>query len=163
STELMRLMDAGYFPPYPEKSQAGLRALDCGGELLFRSYWPEQVYTHFNAIPPVVVNSLTFIENRELLDAERPHRNPAVEWGRPARAVVGGATKVADPGYDAPGGSPLATQMEKYRHSPGGVTGSMGEKFRQMVSASLRAYAHGPDTLERRRQIAVDYLNTMPL
>jgi membrane peptidoglycan carboxypeptidase len=32
-----------------------------------------------------------------------------------------------------------------------------------MVSASLRAYAGGPDTFEWRRQIAVDYLNTVPL
>ena len=32
-----------------------------------------------------------------------------------------------------------------------------------MASASLRAYLDGEDTLPRRRQIVVDYLNTVPL
>ena len=44
SRELAELMDAGYFPPYPEKSQAGLAILDCGGELLFRASHPARVY-----------------------------------------------------------------------------------------------------------------------
>jgi len=35
SPEFIELMEDGYFPPYPEKSQAGLRVLDCGGEPLF--------------------------------------------------------------------------------------------------------------------------------
>ena len=163
SPELSDLIESGYFPPYPEKSQGGLRVLDCNGESVFTFTHPEHVYAHFNTIPPMVVNALLFIENRELLQTEHPNRNPAVEWGRLGRAVVERAIKVIDPDYDAPGGSTLATQIEKYRHSPGGITGSMHEKFRQMVSASLRAYAHGMDTSERRRQIAVDYLNTVPL
>ena len=163
SDELTDLIDEGYFPPYPEKSQAGLRVLGCAGETLFGFSHPEHVYTHFNAIPPVVLNSLLFIENRELLDSEHPQRNPAVEWARLGKAIIERGIKVFYADYDAPGGSTLATQIEKYRHSPGGVTGSAREKFRQMVSASLRAYAHGTDTLERRRQIAVDYLNTFPL
>ena len=37
------------------------------------------------------------------------------------------------------------------------------DKLRQMASASLRAYLDGEDTLLRRRQIVVDYLNTVPL
>ncbi len=163
SPELTELIESGYFPPYPEKSQAGLRVLDCGGEPVFSSSYPERVYTHFNAIPPLVVNTLLFIENRELLQTAYPHHNPAVEWGRLGKAVIERAIKVFDPDYDAPGGSTLATQIEKYRHSPGGITASIQEKFRQMVSASLRAYVNGMDTSERRRQIAVDYLNTVPL
>jgi membrane peptidoglycan carboxypeptidase len=66
-------------------------------------------------------------------------------------------------GVRSPGGSTLATQMEKYRHSPGGRTGSAAEKLRQMASASLRAYLSGDRTLAVRQQIVVDYLNTMPL
>jgi membrane peptidoglycan carboxypeptidase len=163
SHELVELIESGYFPPYPEKSQAGLRVLDCRGMPLFSSSHPVHVYTHFNAIPPLVVNSLLFIENRELLDTAHPTRNPAVEWGRLGKAIVEQGIKIFDPDYDAPGGSTLATQIEKYRHSPGGITASFNEKFRQMVSASLRAYANGTDTSERRRQIAVDYLNTFPL
>jgi membrane peptidoglycan carboxypeptidase len=163
SHELVELIETGYFPPYPEKSQSGLRVLDCRGVPLFSSNHPVHVYTRFNAIPPLVVNSLLFIENRELLDTAHPNRNPAVEWGRLGKAIVEQGVKIFDPDYDAPGGSTLATQIEKYRHSPGGITASFNEKFRQMVSASLRAYANGTDTSERRRQIAVDYLNTFPL
>ena len=65
--------------------------------------------------------------------------------------------------HDAPGGSTLATQIEKYRHSPEGRTASIPEKFRQMASASLRAYLDGPDTQRARERIVVDYLNTVPL
>jgi membrane peptidoglycan carboxypeptidase len=61
------------------------------------------------------------------------------------------------------GGSTLATQMEKYRHSPGGHTTSAREKLRQMLSASLRAYRDGPDSSAARRRIVLDYLNTVPL
>jgi membrane peptidoglycan carboxypeptidase len=163
STALRELMADGYFPPYPEKSQAGLRVLDCRGKPLYVSDHPENVYADFDAIPALVVNTLLYIENRELLAQEHPHRNPAVEWGRFAKAIFEQSIKIFDPDYDAPGGSTLATQIEKYRHSPGGITASFQEKFRQMMSASLRAYAKGPDTSERRRQIAVDYLNTVPL
>lgn len=161
--KLSQLIESGYFPPYPEKYQAGLRVLDCHGEPLFTFSHPGRVYTHFSAIPPLVVNTLLFIENRELLDNEHPHHNPAVEWDRLGKALIDQSIKIFDADYDAPGGSTLATQIEKYRHSPGGVTPSFHEKFRQMFSASLRAYANGEDTSERRRQIAVDYLNTFPL
>jgi membrane peptidoglycan carboxypeptidase len=163
SHALTELIEKGYFPPYPEKSHAGLHVLDCRGEALFSSNHPEHVYPDFSAIPPLVVDSLLFIENRELLNPDHPHRNPAVEWDRFAKAAFEQGIKVFDADYDAPGGSTLATQIEKYRHSPGGITASFEEKFRQMMSASLRAYAKGRDTSERRRQIAVDYLNTVPL
>jgi membrane peptidoglycan carboxypeptidase len=163
SHALTELIENGYFPPYPEKSHAGLHVLDCRGEPLFTSTHPEHVYPGFSAIPPLVVNSLLFIENRELLNPDHPHRNPAVEWDRFTKAAFEQGIKFFDADYDAPGGSTLATQIEKYRHSPGGITASFEEKYRQMMSASLRAYAKGMDTSERRRQIAVDYLNTVPL
>lgn len=163
SHALTELLESGYFPPYREKSQAGLHVLDCRGQPLFTSDHPEHVYADFSAIPPLVVGTLLFIENRELLESDHPNRNPAVEWDRFTKAALEQSIKIFDPDYDAPGGSTLATQIEKYRHSPGGITASFQEKFRQMMSASLRAYAKGTDTSERRRQIAVDYLNTVPL
>lgn len=51
----------------------------------------------------------------------------------------------------SPGGSTLATQIEKYQHSAEGRTTSMREKLQQMVSAALRAYQQGEDTSEARR------------
>src|SRR5262249_49635955 len=94
---------------------------------------------------------------RELLDNATPRRNPAVEWDRLLRAIWSAT------GSGGPGGSTLATQIEKFRHSPEGITSSPTEKLRQMLSASLRAY-HGSDlTMAARRQIVVDYVNGVPL
>ena len=162
SPELSRLIAAGYSPPYPEKDHAGLSVLDCRGETLFRFSYPERRYPDFSSVPRIVIDALLFIENRELLDITHPTRNPAVEWARFGKAAVGQVARFVNADYEAPGGSTLATQLEKYRHSPGGVTGSVFEKLRQMFSASLRIYANGADTTEARRQIVLDYLNTVP-
>jgi membrane peptidoglycan carboxypeptidase len=54
--------------------------------------------------------------------------------------------KALDMQDQSAGGSTLATQVEKYRHSPDGLTVSPTEKIRQMVSASVRAYRLGPET-----------------
>ena len=61
------------------------------------------------------------------------------------------------------GGSTLATQMEKYRHSGNGMTSSAREKLIQMASASVRAYQNGEDTTVYRRQLVLDYVNSVPL
>jgi membrane peptidoglycan carboxypeptidase len=163
TARLGELIEAGYAPPYREKTQAGLRVLDCRSEPLFAFSYPERAYPEFEAIPQPVVATLLFIENRELLDDSQPSRNPAVEWMRLGRAVMSQFMRLVAIDYDAPGGSTLATQIEKYRHSPLGITTSMTEKLRQMYSASLRAYSGGPDTTAMRRRIVLDYLNTVPL
>jgi membrane peptidoglycan carboxypeptidase len=159
--QLGALIQAGYAPPYGEKSQAGLQVLDCRNEPLFN--FTDRARLDFEAIPSRVAKTLLYIENRELLDATHPTRNPAVEWSRLGRAVMAQAVRIVDSAYDAPGGSTLATQIEKYRHSPSGVTGSVYDKLRQMYSATLRVYANGPDTSAARRRIVLDYLNTVPL
>ncbi|MBI4480638.1 MAG: transglycosylase domain-containing protein, partial [Acidobacteria bacterium] len=61
------------------------------------------------------------------------------------------------------GGSTLAIQLEKYRHSPNGRTGSAQDKLRQIAAASFKAYREGRDTSPRTQEIILDYLNTMPL
>jgi membrane peptidoglycan carboxypeptidase len=160
---LLGLAEHGLFPPYREKSQAGLDLLDCRGGSLSAARFPQRAYAHFDAAPAVLVDAVQFIENQGLLDADRPKRNPAVEWDRFAGAVADQALHVLDASHPTPGASTLATQIEKYRHSPDGRTESAGEKLRQMASASLRAYLDGEDTRSRRRQIVIDYLNTIPL
>ncbi len=67
---------------------------------------------------------------------------------------------MVDPGLRAGGGSTLATQIEKFRHSPHGRTTGDVEKLRQMLTASARAYLDGPDTLAARRRIMTAYLNS---
>lgn len=163
SARLVELTDLGLFPIYREKNQGGLQLLDCQSRTLHGTRYPERVYATFDEIPPLLVDALLFIENRELLDPTRPKRNPAVEWDRFARAAVDQALGMIDENRSAPGGSTLATQIEKYRHSPEGRTTSREEKLKQMASASVRAYLDGEDTLPARQRIVADYLNTVPL
>jgi len=157
------LIAQGLFAPYREKTQTGLELRDCRGQPLFAARYPERVYERFETVPTLLIDSLLFIENRELLDEEFPLRNPAIEWDRFGKAVVDQLRHRVDESHSAAGGSTLATQIEKYRHSPEGRTEKAREKLRQMASASLRAYLDGENTLPRRRQIVVDYLNTVPL
>lgn len=163
SPELIDLIDLGLYPPYREKTQAGLRIYDCSNTSMFSARYPERTYANFDAIPKLLVDTLLFIENRELLDPTYPKRNPAVEWDRFGKALLDQFISLLFPDHDTQGGSTLATQIEKYRHSPDGRTSSGKEKLRQMASASLRAYLDGEDTTLARRRIVTDYLNTVPL
>lgn len=163
SPRMAELIDKGLFPIYREKSQTGLRILDHEGRTFFAASYPRRAYKAFEAIPDAVVNTLLFIENRELLETRFPHRNPAIEWDRLANSALQMGIRLLDSDRDVPGGSTLATQIEKYRHSPAGLTLSVQDKLVQMASASLRAYLDGEDTREARRRIILDYLNSMPL
>jgi membrane peptidoglycan carboxypeptidase len=163
SPDLLAYVQRGFFVPYEEKSQSGLTIADCRGDALYQFTYPQQLYPTFASIPPVVVNSLLFIENRDLLNPLQPLANPAVDWPRFLKAAVSQVAKIVGiPGQSA-GGSTLATQLEKYRHSPDGLTQSGSEKIRQMISASVRAYQPGSQTLEARQRVVRDYLNSVPL
>jgi len=155
--------DYGLFTIYHEKTQAGLRILDQGDQVIFNAVYPEQGYADFDAIPQVILNTLLFIENRELLNEQNTQVNPAIEWDRFGLAGLSVIANKLGAGSNVPGGSTLATQIEKYRHSPNGYTNSIIDKFRQMGTASVRAYLLGPDTRAMRQEIALSYLNSMPL
>jgi membrane peptidoglycan carboxypeptidase len=163
SPRMIELIDDGLFAPYREKTQAGLELFDCSGKTLYAQRFPQRVYPSFGAVPPVLVNSLQFIENHNLLSPEYPLRNPALDWRRFARASADQVLHLFSSERATPGGSTLATQIEKYRHSPGGQTNTAADKLRQMASASVRAYLGGEVTLPWREQIVLDYLNTVPL
>src|SRR5215510_7856331 len=163
SPKLAQVVDHGFFPMYHEKIQAGLRLFDQAGKMVHSTTVPAHVYRTFDEIPPVVLQTLLFIENRELFDARYPQRNPAVEWDRFGLAVAHTLLRVLPFRISRSGGSTLATQLEKFRHSSDGRTGSIVEKFRQIGSASIRAYLDGPNTLPARREIALAYLNSVPL
>ncbi len=163
SPELLRLANFGLPPIYREKNQAGLTLLDSTGQPWSVAVYPGRIYPTFESIPAVVIKSLLFIENRELLDEEAPYRNPAVEWDRFARAIADLGMRQIKGGARSPGGSTLITQLEKVRHSPEGRTSSPTDKLKQMLAASLRAYRQGPSTVAARRQVVCDYLNSLPL
>ncbi|WP_082712168.1 transglycosylase domain-containing protein [Burkholderia singularis] len=163
SERMLALADDGLFLPYGEKDQAGLSIVDTANAPLFDAVYPHHVYRDFAAIPPVIVQSLLFIEDRYLLDPDQPSRNPAIDWGRFSRALADQATRVVNRHHAAAGGSTLATQIEKFRHSPDGRTATPPEKLRQIASASVRAYLNGAQTMPARRAIVVHYLNAVPL
>jgi membrane peptidoglycan carboxypeptidase len=163
SERMASLADDGLFIPYEEKDQAGLMLYDSTGTRLFGAQYPARAYDDFESVPPLVVSALLFIEDRHLLDTDQPNRNPAIDWGRFSRALMDQGLRVFNHGQPQPGGSTLATQIEKFRHSPGGRTATPKEKLRQIASASVRAYLDGPRTMGAREQIVVRYLNSVPL
>ncbi|MDX5480280.1 MAG: transglycosylase domain-containing protein [Hymenobacteraceae bacterium] len=163
SPELINYTSHGYFTPYREKMQAGLKITDARGDSVYQFRYPKRVYPNFESIPPLITQSLLFIENRELLDTAKHNMNPAIDWARFTRAIMHEAAKSVGLEYRTIGGSTLSTQIEKFRHSPGGRTTGANEKIRQMVSSSIRTYQQGPETYPARRDIVLSYVNSVPL
>jgi len=161
--ELYRYAKYGFNIPYSEKSQAGLHILDATQQSMYQMTNPKRVYADFTAIPAPVVQALLFIENRDLLSDNYPKVNPAVDWGRFSKALMVKTGELVNINLPSMGGSTLATQTEKFRHSDNGVTSSVTDKFYQMASASVRAYRGGEDTTAFRRQLVLDYVNSVPL
>ncbi|HLZ20034.1 MAG TPA: transglycosylase domain-containing protein, partial [Smithellaceae bacterium] len=162
SAGLNAITSLGLNPAYREKNQAGLSIFDCDGEELFKARYPQRVCGRFESLSPLIVNTLLFIENRELLDSGYANRNPAVEWDRLAKALFDRGIHIFNPDHSFAGGSTLPTQIEKFRHSPEGRTTGAVEKLKQIISASLRSYRQGRDTQAVRRHLVVDYLNSVP-
>lgn len=152
----------GFFPPYREKVQSGLYLADCRNETIFDFNYPQRVYTKPQEIPLVVAHSLLFIENRNLLKIPAT-ANPVMDWPRFVMAALSQVGKVLSVGGQSAGGSTLATQIEKFRHSPMGLTQSFRDKAVQIVSGTVRVYQHGTNTKGMRTRILQDYLNTVPL
>jgi membrane peptidoglycan carboxypeptidase len=153
----------GGYTLYDQKMRAGLQLFDRRGVPLFKASYPQRIYDQFSEIPPVVANSLMFIEDRYLLDAQDPYRDPAVEWNRFMLAAAGRIAGLFNRHWRRGGASTLATQTVKFRDSPGGRTETIGEKLRQMLTAAADAYRGGPDTMAARRRILKAYLDSTPL
>ena len=153
----------GISPPYREPAVAGLAIEGADGSDLFEASDHTNGFSSYQDIPPIVARSLLFIENRELDKTTSPWSNPAIDWGRWAKAVLVYSARRLGLPVHVEGGSTLAVQVEKYRHSEEGRTGSPVDKLRQVLTASLRVYQEGRDTREERRHIILDYLNSVPL
>ena len=163
SPELLKIAKQGVTPPYRENPVSGLIIYDVGGLSVYDATEGKLVFDRFEDIPPLIVKSLLFIEDRDLVDPPIPYSNPVINWNRLAMAgMLYSVSKLGLP-VRVEGGSTLATQLEKYRYSPRGNTSSVRDKLRQMTSASLRVYKEGPDTRAVRRKIVLDYINTAPL
>ncbi len=136
SPALVDYMRQGFFPPFNEKSQAGLQIVGCRADALYRAAIRCSSIPMRRRSRRCSRARWRFIENRELLDPKSPTHNPAVEWDRLGRAVIDQMQSVIEPDHPAAGGSTLATQLEKFRHSPEGRTADIRDKYLQLVSAS---------------------------
>ncbi len=163
-SEMLRdLIARGISPPYTELPGTGMEIRGPDDASLFRYAQSEFLFQKIDDIPPLLVKSLLFLENRDLGRQSAPWQNPAIEWDRLLKAgllYVGSKLHLPVP---IQGGSTLAVQLEKFRHSPNGRTDTPAEKLRQVVGASLKAYREGKNTRAWRDRIVVDYLNTVPL
>lgn len=159
----VRLVKWGITPPYREPAVAGLVIRDTQGAALYDARAGKRIFQSFEDVPPLIISTLLFIEDRRLANPADRRRNPVTDWNRLAKAgLLYTGSKLGLPVH-VEGGSTLATQLDKYRHSPQGRTASPLDKVRQMTGASLKAYRDGPDTRDARREVVVDYLNTVPL
>jgi membrane peptidoglycan carboxypeptidase len=156
-------LDRGLYPLYHPKMAAGLTLYDRAGWQIYNASYPNHVFADYATIPPLLTQTLLFVENRELLKDGPVTRNPVIEWDRFFYASFGHMFHGLVPGLSTGGGSTLATQIEKFRFSPGGQTNTGLDKLRQIASASLRVYLDGPDTRKARERLVLDYLNGTPL
>ncbi|TMQ73228.1 MAG: hypothetical protein E6K80_00735 [Candidatus Eisenbacteria bacterium] len=163
SDGLMWVSRLGVPLPGRYKPLAGLVIDDARSDTLYDATRGHRVFARYEDIPPVVTHSLLYLENRQLVDGGSSLRNPALDWGRLAKASLLWTGRQLGLPLRIEGGSTLAVQLQKYRHSSNGRTHSPGEKLRQIAAASLNAYRDGPNTDQARHQVVLDYINTLPL
>ena len=163
SAGLQRYSNWGFNPPFIQQHYPALSLYGCKQDLLYQFNAPALRFNDLAEVAPVIVQSLLFIEDRDLLSPKHPRANPVVNLPRLGAATWSQLQRAIGIAAPAAGGSTLATQLEKYRHSPQGLTSDMADKFRQLVSASVKTYQTSTDTSAARRHIVLQYLNTVPL
>ncbi|MDP2715382.1 transglycosylase domain-containing protein [Rheinheimera sp.] len=163
SAALQRYSQYGFYPPYREKNQPGLTVLGCQQDTLYQATYPGYQFATPHQVAPDIIAALLFVEDRNLLAPAHPRANPVLNLPRLGAAMWSQLQRAAGIPAAAAGGSTLATQLEKYRHSPHGFTSGARDKFHQLVSASVRSYAESTYTLANRQRIVLDYLNSVPL
>src|ERR1051325_9602014 len=162
SPAMRRLLSEGISPPYIEPPETGMDIRGSDGVPLFRYAQSDFLFKELDENPSLLVKTLLFLENRDLDRPASSWQNPVIEWDRLFKAFflyVGSKLHLPMP---VQGGSTLAVQLEKFRHSPNGRTDTPAEKFRQVVGASLKAYRAGKNTRAWRERIIIDYLKNVP-
>src|SRR5262245_12385861 len=163
SEKMIDIIKRGIAPPYVEPPETGLDIRGADGAPLFRHAQSEFLFAGIDDIPPLLVTTLLFLEDRGLNHPASPWQNPAIEWDRLFKAAWLYMASKLYLEVGVQGGSTPAVQLEKFRHSPNGRTETPAEKYRQLVGASLKAYREGWNTRAWRERIIVDYFNTVPL
>ena len=149
-------------PIYDPKSGATFSILDQNQQVVYEK--TPLMFDSLDDVPPILIQTLTFIENQELLNTNFRYANPVIEIDRLAYATyLYGKNILTKNTAKTAGGSTLATQMEKYNFSENGMTHGGYDKIIQIISASLRTYKDSRDTTTQRSKILLDYLNSVPL
>ena len=86
SETLRNLIQRGISPPYADLPGAGLEIRGPDDTPLFRYAQSEFLFQKIDDIPPLLVKSLLFLENRDLGRPSAPWQNPAIEWDRLLKA-----------------------------------------------------------------------------
>ncbi len=73
-TDLLR---RGIYPIYHPKATAGLTLFDASGKKIYTASYPNHIFENFESIPPLLVRTLLYVENRELLENGRRGRQYA--------------------------------------------------------------------------------------
>src|SRR5438128_907259 len=113
STPLALLAKWGVPPPYHEPPAAGLLIHGMAGDTLYDATLRDRIFRRYEDVPPVLVKSLLYVENRALREPPDPHTNPTVDWPRFAKAGwLYAGRKIGLP-LHVEGGSTLAVQLKK--------------------------------------------------
>lgn len=163
SEMMVFLLNRKVSPPYREPVETGMAVAGADHLPLFQYAQGDFLFKKAGDIPALISKTLLFLENRDLDRPATDWQNPVIEWNRMLKAMlyyIGAKLQLPVP---VQGGSTLAVQLEKFRHSPNGRTDTPLEKLRQVFAASLKAYRAGKNTREWREQLIVDYLNSVPL
>ncbi len=157
------LSGKGISPPYKEKQSTGLEIYDAYGNTVYTVKKPNNLYRRYEDIPELLIKSLLFIESAEMLSGGE-NKNVVIEWDRLIENSISLILKkMGLPNTKVNGASTLATQIEKYEHSNKGRTEGIRDKLNQMMSASIRLYRNGRNTTISRKEIILNYINSIPL
>ncbi|HEY8190062.1 MAG TPA: transglycosylase domain-containing protein [Micavibrio sp.] len=147
------------YPIFERPVQTGLTINDEAGNSLYKATYPNKIYKDFDAVPPLLANSLAYVEDREVIAPGHPETwNPAINL---PRLVKAGWDRLLT-GHSS-GGSTLVIQTIKNEFSAGAKTKNPHDKALQIAGASMDIYKDGPDTSKDGPRIITDYLNKVDL
>jgi membrane peptidoglycan carboxypeptidase len=147
------------YPIFERPVQTGLEINDEAGNPLYKATYPNKIYKSFDEVPPLLANSLAYVEDREVIAPGHPETwNPALNVPRLGKAFWDRLLT----GHSS-GGSTLVIQTIKNEFSAGAKTKNPHDKALQIAGASGDIYRDGTDTSKDGPRIMTDYLNKVDL
>ena len=159
-----RLAAGAWSPPYREPAVTGLTDHRHGRPAPLRGGGEgSRQFERFEDVPPLLVKTLLFIENRELLSPADPRSNPVIEWDRLAKAALLFAGEKLGLPLRCRAAAPWRPSWRSTGTRRAAAPTRRSTSCGSSSAPASRRTADGPDTRPGRRQIVVDYLNTLPL